>query len=334
MFPLPAALPFFEIGPIRPIPGVEAIQFHSFGLLVAFGALVGLWMGGRRARRKLDLDGDLAQLYGVWVVASGWVFSHVLNVVLYRPHLIVERPLALLAVWESASSYGGLVGAIVGGLLWYWYWSDREILLWADLAVWMSIFGWMFGRLGCASAHDHLGAQAPETWPLAFEIPAKLGGGVRHDLGFYEFLWWVVIVAVAIIIDRQRHRHGIFVVVVSLLYAPVRFVLDFFRLWPVPAGDSYDVPAFTQFVLDVFGAEPESLVLVGNRLYHLTAPIGTSEFPATLSEQGMALFANPRYFGLTPAQYFSIALFVLGLVVWWRIRERAPFEWQEYRDEE
>jgi len=287
-------------------------------------------MGGRRARTKLDLDGDVAQLYGVWLLACGWTFSHVLNVVLYRPGLVVERPLALLAVWTSASSYGGLVGAILGGLIWYWYWSDRQILLWADLAVWMSIFGWMFGRLGCASAHDHLGAQAPEGWPLAFEIPARLGGGVRHDLGFYEFLWWVVIVGVALYIDRRPHRHGIFVVVVSLLYAPIRFVLDFLRLWPAPSGDGYEVPALTRFALRSFDAVPESLVLVGDRLYHLTAPVGASELPAALSEEGMALFANPRYFGLTPAQYFSIALFGLGLAVWWRIRDDEPFPWREY----
>lgn len=329
-----AALPFFRPGPFRPIPGAEHIQLHAFGFLVGLGVVVGLAMGTWRGQRKLGISNDRSQVFGIWVVAVGWMFAHVLNLVMYRPGLVVDRPALLFKFWGSVSSYGGLVGAILAVLVWHKFQPDRDLLVWADHAIWMSAFGWLFGRLGCTAAHDHLGARAAESWPLALEIPERLGGGFRHDLGFYEFLWWVVIVGAMLLIDRTPRRRGIYAVVVPILYAPVRFVLDFLRLWPVPKGDTYEVPAMTQTVLGWFGVQPETLVLVDDQLYNLTAPLGSTNVPAGLAEHGAVLFANPRYFGFTPAQYLSVAVFAAGIAAWFHIRDDEPMEWRQWEPED
>lgn len=325
-----AALPFFKLGPWTPIPGVEWLQIYSFGMFVAIGLLVSLTMSTWRGETKLGLDGEQVQNYGLTLIVVGWIFAHIFNVVFYEPHRVLENPLVLLQVWGSISSYGGLLGGMIGLWLWRKYHPNQDHMLWTDHATWTLTFAWMFGRLGCTSVHDHMGVLAAEWWPLAFDVPGSYGGGLRHDLGFYEFLWWIVIVAVVLVLDRKPRTKGIYTVVVPLMYAPVRFLFDFLRLWPVPEEGGYDIPAHTQFFLDLFGAQPESLVDYRGELYSITAPVDSSQVPADLLTEGTAYFADTRYLGLTPAQYLSIGLFILGIVMWFRIRNNEVVEWKEF----
>ncbi|MFB6350221.1 MAG: prolipoprotein diacylglyceryl transferase family protein, partial [Bradymonadaceae bacterium] len=225
---------------------------------------------------------------------------------------------------------GGLLGGMIGLWLWRWYHPDDDFMLWTDHATWTLTFAWMFGRLGCSVVHDHLGVAAAKAWPLAFNVPPEYGGGIRHELGFYEFLWWIVIVAVVLIVDRKPRKKGIYTVIVPLMYAPARFLFDFLRLWPIPEGGSYDVPAHTQFFLDLFGVQPETLVVYQGRMYNLTAPLDPGQVPPELLEQGTAYFGDTRYLGLTPAQYLSIGLFVLGIGMWIRIRNEPVVEWKRF----
>jgi phosphatidylglycerol:prolipoprotein diacylglycerol transferase len=338
-----AALPFFKLGPWTPIPGLERLEFHSFGMFVAIGLLVCLAMAARRGERKLGLNGERVQNYGLWLIFIGWVFAHILNVLFYEPASILENPLVLLKVWGSISSYGGLIGGIFGYWLWKRYNPEEDHEMWLDHSVWTLTFAWFFGRVGCASVHDHLGVRAPSWWPLGYEnIP--YGGGethipwemlgiqiyfdkvdpetgaflshsfspeglVRHDLGLYEAIWWGVIVLTVLWLDRKPRRKGLYIAIVPLMYAPCRFLLDFLRAWPIPeSGQTYDVPAHTQFFLDLMGAQAEPFIV-----------------------DNQAMFADTRYWGLTPAQYLSIVLFVFGLYYLWRIRDRKPMEWEQYK---
>ncbi len=325
-----AALPFFKLGPWTPVPGLEWLKIYSFGMFVAIGLLVCLSMATWRGEKKLGLDGEQVQNFGLWLIVVGWFFAHLFNVVFYEPHRVLENPLVLFQVWGSISSYGGLIGGMIGLWLWRWYHPERDFMLWTDHATWTLTFAWMFGRLGCTSVHDHIGVVASEAWPLAFDVPGNYGGGIRHDLGFYEFLWWAVIVAVVLLIDRKPRKKGIYTVIVPLMYAPARFTFDFLRLWPMPDEDGYEVPAHTQFFLDLFGATPETLVSFQGELYTITAPVEASQLPDGLLTDGTAYFADTRYLGLTPAQYLSIGLFVLGIAMWFRIRDEEVVEWEEY----
>jgi phosphatidylglycerol:prolipoprotein diacylglycerol transferase len=334
------ALPFYKFGPWTPIPGVEAFKIHAFGTLVAIGLLTCLYMATRRGERKLGMDGQKVQDFGLWLIVIGWIFAHVFNVLFYEPTRAFEMVQLgesaiflprILIIWGSISSYGGLIGGMIALWAWKWRHPDDDFRLWTDHAVWTLTFAWMFGRLGCSSVHDHLGVSAAEWWPLAFEISAYYGGGIRHDLGFYEFLWWVVIVGTVMWLDRKPRRKGLYMAIVPLMYAPVRFTLDFLRLWPLPEDGSYDLSPIAEWGLGLFGATPESLVQLDGRLYTVTAPVGdTSHLPAQLFTEGQALYADTRYLGMTPAQYLSIALFVFGLVMLWRIRDEEPIEWEEF----
>ena len=82
--------------------------------------------------------------------------AHLVSVIFYFPERIKENPLVLLNVWSGLSSFGGFLGAFLAFL----YYTKKEKiprLPYADSVALGLAVGWIFGRTGCFTAHDHPG---------------------------------------------------------------------------------------------------------------------------------------------------------------------------------
>jgi phosphatidylglycerol---prolipoprotein diacylglyceryl transferase len=274
---------------------VGPLPLHPFGILVATGVLVGSSLATRRARA---LGYDLAMLnsFVTWMLVAGFVLSHFLDYLFYHWDEVVKRPWSLFMPWEGLSSFGGFIGALVGIVLWKYLFIDNgrvhvrlrpnPILPFADLVLSVFPFGWMFGRAGCSSVHDHPGARTTADTLLAVSYPLRPGDGTvtkfgfiefihghdpRFDLGLLELMFTIVVAACFALTWRRRLPTGTYVAVAALAYAPVRFAMDFLRIPDTQGGDT-------------------------------------------------------RYAGLTPAQWSCFALFVFGLYMVgyvWRLAARG-----------
>lgn len=224
--------------PLLPIKPQYFGFLNTFGILVAIGVLVAAHLIRNFADRE-GLDEDVIQSAIVWAVSVGFVTSHVFDVLFYQPGAIQRDPLILLKFWQGISSVGGMIGGTLGFL-----WCIRRInkrdgthhsaLRYADAMAVGVVPGWIFGRLGCTLVHDHPGKQS--DFVLAMVFP---DGVARHDLGFYEFLWLLVIGAVVWALVRWRNRPtGVIVATAPLMYGPVRFFLDFLRVDRAHGGDT------------------------------------------------------------------------------------------------
>lgn len=228
-------IPYYTVGPWS----IGSLTIHSFGLMVAIGVLVAHAVGVRRSD-KLGHDGDAFRALALYMLIFGFVMAHVLNVILYEPAQVLKNPGELLNITGSLSSYGGVVGAILGWVVWCWRNPLKNHSDYADIAFFALPVGWLFGRIGCALVHDHPGALT--DFAFAIDFGAHPPGGVRHDLGLYEACWWLVIVAVFFALDRfkpdlTRAPMGLITALLPLMYAPVRFALDFLRVPPHLGGD-------------------------------------------------------------------------------------------------
>lgn len=239
--------PCWQVGPLR---------MCAFGLIVAASVLAGLELGRRRFSR-LGLDPKVGEGMAWYAIVCGFLGAHLFSVLFYFPRDVAANPLLLLKVWEDISSFGGIIGGFLG-ILWFFRrklpGTDRRTRL-AYLDVAASVFpvSLMIGRVACSLAHDHPGTitrfplaislssadarayvgQVYESAGRAAELPSAsvLAGMGFHDLGWYEFLYLaLVVVPLMLVMARIPRKPGFHLAAFSLLYAPVRFALDFLRV--------------------------------------------------------------------------------------------------------
>jgi phosphatidylglycerol:prolipoprotein diacylglycerol transferase len=200
---------------------IGSIPIHQFGVLVAIGVIVGdqivVKQGGKRG-----LDPQDVRFLNARIVIGGFIMAHLVSVIFYFPERIKENPLVLLNVWSGLSSFGGFLGALLAFL----YYTKREKidrLAYADsVALGLSV-GWIFGRTGCFTAHDHPGRRT------SFFLSVNYPGGPRFDLGLYELLFTIVMTIVLFRYAKKPRPAGHVIGLAALMYAPVRFGLDFLR---------------------------------------------------------------------------------------------------------
>jgi phosphatidylglycerol:prolipoprotein diacylglycerol transferase len=219
-------IPYFEL---REIPIAGGRSLSVFGTLVALGIFAGAWFAERRARLlgmpEHEIPGAILS-----AVVPGLILAHLFA--LLPAGITNWTPRTLFEFWNGMSSFGGFAGALLGLGIYYGR-SRRSWLPTADILVQALVIGWLFGRLGCTLVHDHIGR--PSDFPLAVRFP----DGPRHDLGLYEFLYTVAVLVPAVFILNRRPRPpGTNVAVLALLYAPVRFLLDFLRQTDLPGADA------------------------------------------------------------------------------------------------
>jgi phosphatidylglycerol:prolipoprotein diacylglycerol transferase len=242
-------IPYFTIPTFK----MGVLELNAFGALVTVGFLVGSHLAVRRAR-IVGLAVEPMYDISLLCLIFGFTVSHIVHMVAYYPRLLIEQPWTILKIWSGISSFGGFLGASVA----IWIFVRRKklpFLRYADALLFGLVPGWLFGRLGCTTAHDHPGRLTH------FFLAVKYPGGARHDLGFYEAVLTAGLVGLVYYLGRRKSAddppEGTVLAAILCLYGTARFLLDFLRATDLASSDV-------------------------------------------------------RYFGLTPAQYGSIACVVLG----------------------
>lgn len=215
------------------------IQIHPFGVLVAIALIVGYHLAMARAA-KAGLDTKIFADMGIWAVVIGFVVSHLFWAFFYNFPRVMENPVILLTVWEGISSYGGFFGGTFGA----WLFLKRrgiDSLPFLEAAAFGFVPGWVIARMGCTVAFDH-----PGRTTSFFLGMADRAGVVRHNLGFYEMLWTVVITIALYALKDYRPFRGFHIALVFLLYSPVRIFFDSLRVgdqtyWGYTPGQYFSV---------------------------------------------------------------------------------------------
>lgn len=216
--------PYFNPASHFVLGGVE-ISLFEFILSMALAIAVAFAL--YRAR-SLGISALTVLQATALILPLGLFSAHALNVVMYKWYLLGEPGWIglLLHVEGSKSSFGGLIGALFGLVLYTELFSQRHLRLpLLDLCLEACVVAVTVGRIGCALTHDHIGAAT--TFPLAVYLP----GGPRHDLGLYEFLLLLLVVLpTALYVQNRRFPAGVTAGIILALYGALRFPLDFLRV--------------------------------------------------------------------------------------------------------
>src|SRR5436305_1381937 len=245
-----AALPF-----LKPPPPIDiGVPIQVFGMIVAAGVLIGAALLRRYAEWHGVLDEHIRGLTG-WITVAGFLGAHEFDVIAYQWDRLSEPwdiwpvshwPLPL-RFWDGISSYGGFVGGAVGFALYVW-WKRQNVRLFADIAIVGLLPAFSIGRIGCTVVSDHIGAAVDTAkWyaALAMDYPRSLNMAhlAEHypgtseyirawNLGLVEFLYLIPVNALVLWLgfrSNKRIKAGTLASLTAVLYAPVRFCLDYLR---------------------------------------------------------------------------------------------------------
>lgn len=203
---------------------IGSFTITSFGVLVALGALVGLWLFSRETRRTglpaSALDAALAGVLGGLLGAK----------LLYVTEHLSQAPVgALLLARGGLSWYGGLAGG-VGAAIAVMLWQRLPLLAVVSAATPALAVGHAIGRVGCFLVGDDYGRPANLPWAVAFPRGLPPTFERVHPTQLYEMIALLPL-AWGLISLRRRAAADDFVVGVYLLGAGmIRFAIEWLRV--------------------------------------------------------------------------------------------------------
>ncbi|MBI4457552.1 prolipoprotein diacylglyceryl transferase [Candidatus Uhrbacteria bacterium] len=211
-------IPYLEI---HVIP-VGPVNIQVWGLFVAIGIAAALRLGVGECRRlKLDVDAflDLA----LWSLLGAFAGARLAHALAYDPAVFAADPFELLRVWHGGfSSIGGFIGGVGAGIF-YARRRKLDVRAYANVAAFILPLGYGIGRIGCFLIHDHPGTLSHSLLAVRYPDGPRLDHGLLLSLlGFAIFGAFLAL---------RKYRPGVFFPAAFIaMYAPVRFLLDFYRV--------------------------------------------------------------------------------------------------------
>ena len=209
---------------------IGSFEITSFGVMVALGALAGLWVFRRElARSKLPDAAVDAAVYGLIGGLLGAKLLYVFE------HLGEGSFFSLFLDRGGMSWFGGFVGGLLAGL------ATIRAKRWPLMAVLSAAtpalaVGQMLGRIGCFLVGDDYGSPTSLPWGVAFPQGLPPTTERVHPTQIYEAIFLAVL---AWVLVRWRRRGVPDRVVLGryfLLAGGFRFLLEFVRVNTLVAG--------------------------------------------------------------------------------------------------
>lgn len=159
----------------------------SYGAMLTLGFLSGVWLSMRRAER-LKADPDMILNIGFVCLLCGVGGARLFYVLHYWESSFAKQPNPLFAALNCTSGgleyYGGLIGAVVGSVV-YMAVKRVSIRMYLDILAPGAAWGLAFGRMGCllngccwgglcVDAHNH------QTVPWGIQFPFSSPAEVRQ----------------------------------------------------------------------------------------------------------------------------------------------------------
>ena len=209
------------------IGGLNIIK--SYGLMIAIGILVGLFVAWRQAARE-GIDSNKIIDITFYLLVTALIGSRLLFVLMNFQEYAAD-PIKIIKIWEGGLVfYGGLLPAVAIGI---WYIKRLSLPLWqaADIFAPSVAIGHAFGRIGCFLAGCCYGKPSTLPWAVTFTNPLSLApqGKPLHPTQLYSSLGLFMIFALLIWLRKKKAFHGELLWSYVLMYSIFRFFIEFLR---------------------------------------------------------------------------------------------------------
>lgn len=186
--------------------GIGPLQLRAYGLAIAAGVLVAVWVAQRRWATRGGNPADISAL-ATWSVLAGLLGARAYHV-LTDHHRFEGRWLHALAVWEGGLGIPGglLVGVLTGVVLARRRGLPAARLL--DVVAPAIPLAQAIGRLGNWFNQELFGRPTDLPWGLRIDAEHRPVGYERlatfHPTFLYEALWNLALAGFLVLYERRR----------------------------------------------------------------------------------------------------------------------------------
>jgi len=208
---------------------IGPIPIRLYGLMIGLGFIIGIYLAARQAKKE-GVNPDRVLDLGVYMLLTAIVGSRLLFV-LTNLQEFAGKPLEAFALWKGGLVfYGGLLAAVPVGI---WYLRRHGLPVWktADIMAPSIALGQAFGRLGCFFAGCCFGAPCSGPVCITFHDPHSLAplGVPLFPTQLMESAGSLLIFGALLLLRRSKKFDGQVFWLYALLYAVLRFIIEFFR---------------------------------------------------------------------------------------------------------
>jgi phosphatidylglycerol---prolipoprotein diacylglyceryl transferase len=226
---------------------IGSFPINTYGVFLAFAFLGAIMITVKLAGRD-RLPRERIYDLCLWMLLASLIGSKVLMLFTepdYREHPSLLFSLDFLR--SGGVFYGGLIGAVLTG---YFLMRRYKLPWWktADACAPGIALGNVLGRQGCFSAGCCWGKPTTLPWGVKFtelghEITGVPTGVYLHPTQLYESFSMLIVFFFLLWLHRRRRFSGQVILSYALIYAAVRFVIEFFR--DDPRGDIFGLTTLT-----------------------------------------------------------------------------------------
>lgn len=216
---------------------IEIGNFYlpTYGLLVAFGFLVGLWVTARLGR-TVGLEGEKISNLAVYCALAGLLGAKLLMFI-FDWDLYAKNPKEIfsLETLQAAGVYqGGFILAFIVAIFLMKQYRFPPLLTMDAFAPGIAI-GHAVGRLGCFAAGCCWGDRCDRPWAVTFtnsdahDLTGVPLGIPLHPTQIYESIFNFALFYFLYRLFLKRPVQGTVIGLYLLLYSVARFFIEFFR---------------------------------------------------------------------------------------------------------
>jgi len=224
---------------------IFGFSIYYYGIILMLGVVAGLYLASREARRK-EMDSDFLFDAMPWILFGGIVGARLWHIFTPPPSMVAQgittqfyltHPLDALNIRAGGL---GIPGAVIGGLLTFYWFARRKnqpFAAWLDVVSPAIPLGQAIGRWGNFVNQEVYGAPTNLPWAIHISpenrLPEFADVSHYHPIFLYEAIWNLGSVFLLLWIARKyasRLKSVDIFLVYLISYPLIRILLDFLRL--------------------------------------------------------------------------------------------------------
>ena len=210
--------------------GFIKIPFHTYGLMIAIGFLLGIYTVRKLASQN-KINPDLVSDLSFWLLVFGFLGGRTLFVIT-RLDYFIQNPLDIVKVWEGGLVFfGGLISATLYAL-YFFYKNKLSAWKMIDVLTPGLVIAHAFGRLGCLGAGCCYGRPTDVPWAIRLDselVDFHLRGIPIHPTQLYESTSLFILFAGLIYLGKKKRFDGQVGLTYFMLYPIIRSIIEIYR---------------------------------------------------------------------------------------------------------